>query len=85
MSPLTVAQLLYASNSIFDLVIFDEASQLPPEDAVGAIARGKQLVVVGDPKQLPPTNLYLHRPLPSGLGALLHPRILARSLSLAFL
>ena len=58
MSPLTVAQLLDASNSTFDLVIFDEASQLPPEDAVGAVARGKQLVVVGDPKQLPPTNFF---------------------------
>jgi len=53
MSPLTVAQLLDVSTSNFDLVIFDEASQLPPEDAVGAIGRGSQLVVVGDPKQLP--------------------------------
>jgi hypothetical protein len=58
MSPLTVAQLLDASSPSFDLVIFDEASQLPPEDAVGAVARGKQLVVVGDPKQLPPTNFF---------------------------
>ncbi|MFS8085616.1 MAG: DEAD/DEAH box helicase, partial [Acidobacteriota bacterium] len=58
MSPLTVAQLLDAGEADFDLVIFDEASQLPPEDAVGAIARGKQLVVVGDPKQLPPTNFF---------------------------
>lgn len=58
MSPLTVAQLIDAPNSSFDLVIFDEASQLPPEDAVGAIARGLQLVVVGDPKQLPPTNFF---------------------------
>lgn len=58
MSPLTVAQLLDGSAATFDLIIFDEASQLPPEDAVGAIARGKQLVVVGDPKQLPPTNFF---------------------------
>lgn len=58
MSPLTVAQLLEGSSPSFDLVIFDEASQLPPEDAVGAIARGRQLVVVGDPKQLPPTNFF---------------------------
>lgn len=58
MSPLTVAQLLDGSEPTFDLIIFDEASQLPPEDAVGAIARGKQLVVVGDPKQLPPTNFF---------------------------
>jgi very-short-patch-repair endonuclease len=58
MSPLTVAQLLEGRVPSFDLVIFDEASQLPAEDAVGAIARGRQLVVVGDPKQLPPTNFF---------------------------
>ena len=58
MSPLTVAQLLDGRTAAFDLVIFDEASQLPAEDAVGAIARGRQLVVVGDPKQLPPTNFF---------------------------
>jgi very-short-patch-repair endonuclease len=59
MSPLTVAQLIDAGAPSFDLVIFDEASQLPPEDAVGAIGRAGQLVVVGDPKQLPPTNFFL--------------------------
>ena len=58
MSPLTVAQLVDGSAPSFDLVIFDEASQLAPEDAVGAIIRGRQLVVVGDPKQLPPTNFF---------------------------
>ncbi|HYY98486.1 MAG TPA: DUF4011 domain-containing protein, partial [Pyrinomonadaceae bacterium] len=58
MSPLTVAQLLEGREHPFDLVIFDEASQLPAEDAVGAIGRGRQLVVVGDPKQLPPTNFF---------------------------
>lgn len=58
MSPLTVAQLLDGRENAFDLVIFDEASQLPAEDAVGAIGRGRQLVVVGDPKQLPPTNFF---------------------------
>ncbi|MBV8856257.1 MAG: DUF4011 domain-containing protein [Acidobacteria bacterium] len=58
MSPLTAAQLLDGKAQGFDLVIFDEASQLPAEDAVGAIARGRQLVVVGDPKQLPPTNFF---------------------------
>jgi len=58
MSPLTVAQYLDGRAPSFDLVIFDEASQLPTEDAVGAICRGKQLVVVGDPKQLPPTNFF---------------------------
>jgi very-short-patch-repair endonuclease len=58
MSPLTVAQYLDGSRPTFDLVIFDEASQLPTEDAVGAIVRGRQLAVVGDPKQLPPTNFF---------------------------
>ena len=58
MSPLTVAQYLDGATPSFDLIIFDEASQLPAEDAVGAIIRGKQLVVVGDPKQLPPTNFF---------------------------
>ncbi|HEX2190445.1 MAG TPA: DUF3320 domain-containing protein, partial [Longimicrobiaceae bacterium] len=58
MSPLTVAQLLDGRTGAFDLVVFDEASQLPAEDAVGAIGRGRQLVVVGDPKQLPPTNFF---------------------------
>jgi very-short-patch-repair endonuclease len=42
----------------FDVVIFDEASQIPTWDAIGAIARGKQTVIVGDPKQLPPTNFF---------------------------
>lgn len=58
MSPQTVAQLLDGQKAQFDLILFDEASQLPTEDAVGAIIRGKQLVVVGDPKQLPPTNFF---------------------------
>jgi superfamily I DNA and/or RNA helicase/very-short-patch-repair endonuclease len=58
MSPLSVAQYLDAAHSSFDLVVFDEASQIPVWDAVGAIARGKRLVVVGDPKQLPPTNFF---------------------------
>lgn len=58
MSPLSVAQYLEAGHQPFDVVIFDEASQIPVWDAVGAIARGKQLVCVGDPKQLPPTNFF---------------------------
>jgi len=58
MSPLSVAQYLEASHESFDVVIFDEASQIPVWDAVGAIARGKQLIVVGDPKQLPPTMFF---------------------------
>ena len=58
MSPLSVAQYLDAGYAQFDLVVFDEASQIPVWDAVGAIARGRQLAVVGDPKQLPPTNFF---------------------------
>ncbi|MEB3299005.1 MAG: DUF3320 domain-containing protein, partial [Candidatus Sericytochromatia bacterium] len=58
MSPMTVAQFLPADLEPFDLVVFDEASQLPTQDAIGALARGKQLVVVGDPRQLPPTNFF---------------------------
>jgi len=58
MSPLSVAQYLDTSHEHFDVVVFDEASQIPVWDAVGAIARGKQLIVVGDPKQLPPTNFF---------------------------
>lgn len=58
MSPLSVAQYLPAEISAFDLVVFDEASQIPVWDAVGVIARGKQLIVVGDPKQMPPTNFF---------------------------
>lgn len=58
MSPLSVAQYLTPGKIRFDLIVMDEASQLRPEDAIGAIGRGTQLVVVGDPKQLPPTNFF---------------------------
>jgi hypothetical protein len=58
MSPLSVAQYLDPSLPSFDLVVMDEASQIRPEDALGAIARGKQLVVVGDTKQMPPSRFY---------------------------
>lgn len=58
MSPLSVAQYLPPEAAQFDLVIFDEASQITPWDAVGAIARGRQLVVAGDPKQMPPTSFF---------------------------
>ena len=58
MSPLSIAQYLSADASNFDLVVFDEASQIPVWDAIGAMARGKQVVMVGDPKQLPPTNFF---------------------------
>ena len=55
---LTVAQYLPKVPELFDLVIIDEASQMRPEDAFGAIARAKQCVVVGDPMQLPPTSFF---------------------------
>ncbi|MDE6277435.1 MAG: DUF3320 domain-containing protein [Muribaculaceae bacterium] len=58
MSPISVAQYIDAGRAPFDLVIFDEASQMPTSEAVGAIARGKNVVVVGDPKQMPPTNFF---------------------------
>jgi very-short-patch-repair endonuclease len=58
MSPLSVAQMLDGSAPPFDLVVFDEASQMTAEDAVGSIVRARQLVVVGDPNQLPPTNFF---------------------------
>jgi very-short-patch-repair endonuclease len=58
MGPQAVAQYLTPGKVTFDLVVMDEASQLKPEEAIGAIARGVQLVVVGDPKQLPPTSFF---------------------------
>ncbi len=58
MSPLSVSQYIESGQQLFDLVIFDEASQVCPEDAICAILRGKQLIVVGDSKQLPPTNFF---------------------------
>ena len=58
MGPLSVAQYLAPGQIKFDLVVMDEASQLKPEDAIGALARGGQVVIVGDPKQLPPTSFF---------------------------
>ncbi|MCA8988409.1 MAG: DUF4011 domain-containing protein, partial [Planctomycetaceae bacterium] len=58
MSPLSIAQYLPAEQQPFDVVIFDEASQITTWDAIGAIARGRQTIIVGDPKQLPPTNFF---------------------------
>lgn len=59
MSPISVAQYIDPQYPPFDLVIFDEASQMPTCEAVGAIARGENVVVVGDPKQLPPTRFFM--------------------------
>ncbi len=58
MSPMSVAQYLTPEKIGFDVVIMDEASQIEPVNAIGSIMRGKQLIVVGDPKQLPPTNFF---------------------------
>ncbi len=58
MSPLSIAQYLDPRSTRFDVIIFDEASQVRPEDAVGALLRGKQVVVMGDSKQLPPTDFF---------------------------
>lgn len=58
MSPLSVASYLSPGSLTFDLVIFDEASQVRPVDAFGAILRARQAVVVGDSKQLPPTPFF---------------------------
>ncbi len=58
MSPISVAQYIDPKFPKFDLVVFDEASQMPTSEAVGAIARGDNVVVVGDPKQLPPTTFF---------------------------
>ncbi len=59
MSPLSVAQYLPIGGEMFDLVVFDEASQMTVCDAIGVIARARQFIVVGDPKQLPPTNFFV--------------------------
>ena len=58
MSPVTVSQYLAAQNGLFDMVVFDEASQIPTADAICSIARGKCAIIVGDPKQLPPTSFF---------------------------
>jgi very-short-patch-repair endonuclease len=58
MSPLVVSQLLPADGQYFDVVVFDEASQVTPADAVPALVRGRQVVVAGDEHQLPPTAFF---------------------------
>ncbi len=58
MSPISVAQYIDADAEKFDLIVFDEASQMPTYEAVGAIARGKNVIIVGDPKQMPPTSFF---------------------------
>ena len=58
MSPIAVSQYLQPINGLFDLVIFDEASQIPTAEAICSLARGKAAIVVGDPRQLPPTTFF---------------------------
>lgn len=58
MSPLSVSDTLPLSVDLFDVVIFDEASQIPTEEAVPALSRARQIVVVGDEMQLPPTSFF---------------------------
>jgi hypothetical protein len=58
MSPLSLGKFLPREGTSFDLVVIDEASQMKPEDALGGLLRAKQIVVVGDPKQLPPTDFF---------------------------
>ena len=57
-SPLSVSQLIPGDHPLFDLVIFDEASQVLPEDAVTSLLRGRQAVIAGDSRQLPPTSFF---------------------------
>jgi superfamily I DNA and/or RNA helicase len=58
MSPLSLAKFIGVGGPQFDLLIIDEASQMKPEEALGAMLRAKQVVVVGDKKQLPPTDFF---------------------------
>jgi very-short-patch-repair endonuclease len=58
MSPLSLAKFVPAGTLEFDIAVIDEASQMRPEDALGGLLRTKQIVVVGDPKQLPPTDFF---------------------------
>ncbi len=57
-SPLSIAKYIPPGSVAFDLVVIDEASQVRPVEALGAIIRGRQTVVVGDSKQLPPTSFF---------------------------
>ncbi len=59
MSPMSVSQFLPPELMKFDVILFDEASQIVPEDAIGTIYRGKTIAVAGDNKQLPPTSFFL--------------------------
>lgn len=58
MSPISAAQFLQPKNDLFDIVMFDEASQLPTCKAAGVLARGKNAVIVGNPNQMQPTSFF---------------------------
>ena len=58
MSPLALAKFTASGSLDFDLLVIDEASQMRSEDALGGLLRSKQIVVVGDQKQLPPTDFF---------------------------
>ncbi|RMZ49830.1 DUF4011 domain-containing protein [Candidatus Marinimicrobia bacterium PRS2] len=83
MSPMSVSQYIDPSNLTFDLVIFDEASQIKPEHSVGPIIRGEQLIVVGDEKQLPPTSFFNREILIEDEEEPLLPSILDETLTLS--
>ena len=59
MSPMSVAQYLEPGRHMFDLLVIDEASQMRPEDSLGALLRVQQAVIVGDPQQLPPSDFFM--------------------------
>lgn len=61
MSPLLVAELIPVATDLFDVVIFDEASQIPPAEAIGSLSRAPQAVIAGDDRQLPPTSFFGRR------------------------
>ena len=62
MSPILAAEMIPADLQLFDVVIFDEASQIPPAEAIGSLARGPQTVIAGDSHQLPPTSFFGRSP-----------------------
>ena len=62
MSPILAAEMIPADQSLFDTVIFDEASQIPPSEAIGSLARAPQAVIAGDSRQLPPTSFFGRSP-----------------------
>ena len=60
MSPILAAEIVPADQQLFDVVVFDEASQIPPAEAIGSLARAPQVVIAGDRHQLPPTSFFGH-------------------------